>query len=117
MPTSHPADFVPLLCPPCPECGEREQVQLTGREFHDLVTPLADGRMRFIQDALPDRDAGFRELVKTGTHPACWDRMFAFLDDEDDDEDEGCPGHPDDDYSIARGEPAGVTHYCDGSCR
>ncbi len=27
-----------------------------------------------------------------------------------------CPGHPDDDYSIIAGMPAGETHYCDGSC-
>lgn len=31
-------------------------------------------------------------------------------------EEEECPGHPDDDYSINAGMPAGETHFCDGSC-
>ena len=37
-----------------------------------------------IQDALPTRDADFRELVKSGIHPSCWAEMFS--DEEDDDD-------------------------------
>ena len=29
-----------------------------------------------VQAAMPERDAEFRELVVTGTHPGCWDKVF-----------------------------------------
>lgn len=29
-----------------------------------------------IQVALPDRPSDFREMLITGTHPECWNRIF-----------------------------------------
>lgn len=31
----------------------------------------------YIQDALPTLTAGEREMLLTGTHPDCWDRLWA----------------------------------------
>lgn len=55
---------------PCMLCGNASAVELTVQE----AEALASGA--YIQDALSSRDAGFRELVISGTHPACWDEMF-----------------------------------------
>jgi hypothetical protein len=41
-----------------------------------------------------------------------WAEAYGSPDDED-----GCPGHPDDDWSINANLPAGVTHFCDGTCQ
>jgi len=57
--------------PPCIACHETSIIELTEEEFAALQRP------GYIQSALPDRDADFRELVKTGIHPACWDSMFS----------------------------------------
>jgi len=36
----------------------------------------------FIQDAFPYLNADQRELVKTGIHSECWDKMFGKDDEE-----------------------------------
>ncbi len=36
----------------------------------------------FIQDAFPYLNANQRELIKTGIHPECWDKMFGNEDNE-----------------------------------
>ena len=59
-----------LQTPPCIQCKQTSIVILTDEEHSALFRNMS------IQEALPDRDADFRELVKTGTHPACWDAMF-----------------------------------------
>jgi hypothetical protein len=35
----------------------------------------------FIQQAWPEADAGTRELLISGTHPACWEELWK--DDDD----------------------------------
>lgn len=59
---------------------------LTIEEWQRLnaVDPETRRPIYLIQDALPERDADFRELVKTGTHPECWDTMFPEEEDDDD---------------------------------
>ena len=57
------------MTPPCMLCQEPSVVELTRTEF----AALNGGG--YIQDALPERDAAFRELVKTGTHPNCWETL------------------------------------------
>ena len=64
-----------ILCPRCHICGEQSTVELTVDEFAAMNAGL------HIQNALPDRNADFRELLITGTHSECWDAMFA--DDEE----------------------------------
>ena len=63
--------MVKIATPKCIVCGERGEVELTDEEV------LALGSDKLIQHALPNRDADFREQVMTGTHPACWDKMFS----------------------------------------
>lgn len=74
-----------VITPPCVVCNQESEVKLTLEEYRRLTQTRDDGRPFYlIQDALPERDAGFRELVKTGTHPACWDAMFASAAEGDD---------------------------------
>jgi tRNA(Arg) A34 adenosine deaminase TadA len=61
---------------PCRMCGNRSVL-------HDVD---ALGYVRWkelgenIQDALPGLDADQRELLMTGTHAHCWERMWAGVD-------------------------------------
>ena len=36
-----------------------------------------------IQSAFPNMSAGDREVLISGTHPACWEKLFPGEDDED----------------------------------
>jgi hypothetical protein len=56
--------------PRCLKCNRTSTVEVTNEEYVALTRDLN------IQQALPERDANFRELVKTGTHPACWEKIF-----------------------------------------
>lgn len=61
-----------VTTPPCIHCERTTEVVLSAAEYNALI--LGDALLR---DALPDRDADFRELVKSGVHRECWDEMFA----------------------------------------
>ena len=52
-------------------CGQRSVVTV---ERHELSAWQAG---ELIQKAFPSLSAGVRELLMTGTHPACWEEMFA----------------------------------------
>jgi hypothetical protein len=54
----------------CQFCGTTSTVELTAKEVAVWVTGAP------IQDAMPDRPAPSRELVRNGTHPECWTAMF-----------------------------------------
>lgn len=62
--------MVNVTVPRCLHCGEQEVVQLTTEEFEKMNSGI------FLQNALPNRDADFRELLITGTHASCWNEMF-----------------------------------------
>lgn len=51
--------------PPCPLCKKADRLQITDEEFKALESGA------FVQDALPERSADFREQVISGTHPEC----------------------------------------------
>ena len=61
----------------CDLCGKSAVVEITGEEFAALHRGV------LIQNALPNRDASFRELFKTGYHEHCWNTLFPPGDDED----------------------------------
>ena len=70
-----------ISTPKCmkPGCTRPEEVLIPARMkqgYMDWVT----GR-KHIQNALPEVSAAEREQMKTGTHPECWDEMFAELED------------------------------------
>lgn len=41
----------------------------------------------YVQSVWPEMTADARELLMTGTHPACWEAMFGHLEDEEADGD------------------------------
>lgn len=62
--------MIKVRCLPCPVCGLRGEVQLTDREF----TRWRDGAP--LDSAVPRLSDDERELLITGTHGDCWDKMF-----------------------------------------
>lgn len=64
-----------LTTKPCQLCKATSTVEVTDEEMAAL-----DSKMH-VQDALPNRDADFRELIISGIHSECWTKMFG--DDED----------------------------------
>lgn len=72
-----PTNTIDIITPECWVCHGRSHVGLTPEEYEALNARDEQGRpAHLIQDALPNRDADFRELVKTGIHPECWATMF-----------------------------------------
>jgi hypothetical protein len=60
-----------VLCPKCFVCGNQSILDVPHEGF-DLWDAGA-----FVQDAFPTLTPGEREMLITGTHPECWDKMFA----------------------------------------
>ena len=54
----------------CTVCGEYEVWSLD----RELVTRWQGGEN--IQDVFPDMTVGDRELLISGTHATCWDKLF-----------------------------------------
>lgn len=79
VPLSGDAPMIRLTTPRCMLCGLSSEVVLTVKEFAMLIDPSQPN----IADVLPDRDLDFRELVKSGIHPDCWDTITKPLDGED----------------------------------
>jgi hypothetical protein len=52
-------------------CGQRSTLSLDG----ETIKRWQDGAL--VQDAFPYLTAEERELLITGTHPACWNKMIA----------------------------------------
>lgn len=63
-------DGMLYVTPVCIVCGKRSAVTLTVAEWLRYAAGM------LVQAALPERDADFRELVVSGTHPHCWDRVL-----------------------------------------
>lgn len=77
-------DRVQVTTPPCPVCHERSAIILSKDQYSLLVKAHSP----HIQDIFPGWDADRRELLITGTHPECWDKMFDETDEEDEDIDD-----------------------------
>ena len=62
----------------CPHCGEHGYLELP-------VEGIAKREAgAFVQDAFPDLPRDLREQIISGTHPKCWEEMFApFGEDEE----------------------------------
>lgn len=61
--------------PACFHCGETSLVEVPTDGFHAWQSGT------LIQRAFPEMPADTRELLISGTHPACWDAMFAEEED------------------------------------
>ena len=55
----------------CTVCGQYEMWSLD----KDSVMRWHEGEN--IQRVFPDMSAGDREILISGTHPACWDKLFS----------------------------------------
>lgn len=60
-----------VLTPQCMECGARSVVTLP------TVAVAAWQAGLPAQHAFPDMSAADREVLISGTHPACWDSLFS----------------------------------------
>ncbi len=55
---------------PCISCGAVSHVQVDEDKYNEWQNGKS------IQDVWPDKDTNWRELLITGTHGDCWDKMF-----------------------------------------
>lgn len=62
---------------PCPLCGERSALIVDSQSLLNWQTGM------LVQNAFPKMSAPERELLITGTHPACWKELFAPLEDSE----------------------------------
>lgn len=69
-----------ITCPKCPHCGIASTMPLAEEVITRLNNRFASGEL--IQDILPAMSLEQREMIITGTHPECWDAMFAYLDED-----------------------------------
>lgn len=67
-----------VITKPCRMCGANGVVDDVDALGFVRWQELGDN----IQDALPDLNADERELLMTGTHAHCWERMWAGFSDE-----------------------------------
>jgi hypothetical protein len=71
------SDTIAVKTKTCGVCGEYELWSLD----RDAVTRWQEGE--HIQDAFPDMSAGDREILISGTHAACWDKLFPGEEDDE----------------------------------
>ncbi len=73
-------DMVTVLTETCHHCGQMGKVTMSASEYFAGKQRVENGEL--IQYAFPTLSADIREQIISGTHPECWDAMFA--DDESD---------------------------------
>jgi hypothetical protein len=61
-----------VMTPKCPMCGKRGILKNVDALGYIRWSELREN----IQDALPSLDADQRELLMTGTHAHCWEKMW-----------------------------------------
>lgn len=88
-----------IVTQPCMKCGKSSIVEITSKEYQRFYV-----QHEFLQDVFAHWTPDQRELLLTGTHPRCWDAMFA-EDDIDDGSADDLPGSPpNDDGGIDSGK-------------
>ena len=71
------SDTIIIKTKPCGVCDQYEVWSLD----REAVTRWQEGET--IQDAFPDMSAGDREILISGTHAACWDKLFPGEEEDD----------------------------------
>lgn len=71
--------MITIRTKPCIVCNLASLMTLTPAEM-DRVEKWYNGEVN-IQDAFPEWDQNRCELLKTGIHSECWDKLFAESDD------------------------------------
>jgi hypothetical protein len=72
------SDTIVVKTKPCCVCDQYEVWSLN----REAVTRWQEGE--YIQNAFPDMSEGDREILISGTHPACWDKLFPAEEEGDD---------------------------------
>lgn len=72
----------------CAWCGDMSIFDMTYRQHEAYIE-----RETYIQDIFPHIAKELRETLISGTHPECWDEMFAELDSEEEEEVESYVGN------------------------
>ena len=67
----------------CPICGHAHEIEVNEDDYDDWK----DGVL-LAQDAFPYLPSDEREMLISGICPTCWDGMFGFGDNEDEEVDE-----------------------------
>ena len=67
-----------VKCPPCRVCHQSSV--LDGVDAPGFIEWSEMGKL--IQEALPQLDADQRELLMTGTHAHCWEKIMGGSDDD-----------------------------------
>lgn len=62
---------------PCLVCGERAVVELPKAQKEYWYQNECH-----VQEAFPDMPKDQREMLISGTHPVCWDEVFADFDEQ-----------------------------------
>ena len=66
----------------CDFCGKETELKLTVESVEEFFSP----NRRHVQDIFPYLTAGERELLISHMCEECWDRMFSFDEDEDEED-------------------------------
>lgn len=64
----------------CPMCYKRNAIEVNKADFEKWQ----NGEL--IQVAMPYLSADEREMIKTGICPKCWDKMFSFPEDDEEED-------------------------------
>jgi hypothetical protein len=62
----------------CMHCDEETEFCLSKDEYQRLII-----NNEYVQDVFPLLSKEDREVMISGTHPKCWNEMFAELDEEE----------------------------------
>lgn len=73
------AQTIQVTTPACMSCRKSSILEVTLDQYSQLKSP----RGPHIQHIFPDWPASKRELLLTGTHPECWEKMFGNEDYDD----------------------------------
>jgi len=66
--------LVTIVCQPCVICGRQAEIRMPLRAAEAIRAGV------HIQNAWPDSTPDERELIISGTHPDCWDKLTDFDD-------------------------------------
>lgn len=61
----------------CVQCGKTTLVGVTREQYDKILQRLK------VQEVFPEDTSDFRELIITGTHSECWDKIFSGWGDEE----------------------------------
>lgn len=73
---------VTVICPTCCVCHKQAKIKVSRHGYRQWKAG------QLIQTAFPELSDSQREMIKTGTHPACWTELWAGVEADDEDEDD-----------------------------